>query len=168
LVQDEKFQHLEALHCIQTTLGLFRSFDGRHFEVMFRISSTRFRCIMEWCYSAIRLPDTIDAAGSKVVLSKPGSCSLKSLAWVGVHCFGDYFQMSPEQARKCCTMFDTTMKASTRRRVPSTSNCSRQQGRSPISIRPFTESLVCSDLDCLHTTWKNCPKAWRFFRWKEG
>jgi hypothetical protein len=105
------FKHDEARACVMRDyLGPERLFNGREFEIMFRISRSRFERLLQDIGSS-DIPfyrNIIDGLGRvgaslEVRLLLP----LKTMAYgVGHHTFRDYFQMSTTMTRKCCVEFD--------------------------------------------------------------
>ena len=169
------YYHAEALHCIKRDhLGepnnpLMPVFNSRQFDLMFRISRTRFQCLME----------DIAATGNTFYLNQVDAkkknfeakllLQLKTLDYgVAAHAFCDYFQMSPGFARSCCREFDKAVMDVYQKeylRLPT-----------PADLKAITKlhktvhkvDGMFGSLDCSHTTWKNCPKAWQgSFRGKE-
>ncbi|KAG7366472.1 plant transposon protein [Nitzschia inconspicua] len=86
---------------------------------------------------------------------------IKTLAYgVPPHTFIDYFQMSPEYARECCRQFDIAVKiiyAQEYLRLPTSDDL-----RSILQLHRHVHQVdgLFGSLDCSHTIWKNCPKAW--------
>jgi hypothetical protein len=77
------------------------------------------------------------------------------------HTFTDYFQMSRVHARDCCLEFDKAicqlyvgeyMRAPTANDLKNISKLHK--------IKHGVPGMFGS-LDCMHTHWKNCPKAWQ-------
>lgn len=78
------------------------------------------------------------------------------------HCFRDYFQMSKQFARDCCFEFDAAI-------------MKRRHQQEHLRMPTPEDSVVIvklhqarhivpgmfGSLDCVHTFWKNCPKAWQ-------
>lgn len=86
---------------------------------------------------------------------------LKTLAYgVPAHTFIDYFQMSKEFARSCCIEFDKAIRRCYEHmylKLPTALDLKRICAlHKNVHI---VDGLVGS-LDCCHTFWKNCPKAW--------
>lgn len=140
-------------------------FDGREFDTMFRISKPRFQRLMEDIAAdgVSFYLNTIDAAG------KQGSSfearlllPLKTMAYgVGYHMLRDHFQMSSTQARKCCVMFDRTIK-----RIYENEYLRLPTKRDIKAIEALHKAVhnfpgMFGSLDCMHTQWKNCPTAWQ-------
>ena len=132
------------------------------FKKMFRISRTRFQVMMEDIMAKnIKFYQknnrTIQASlEAKLLLP------LKSLAYgVPPHAFMDYFQMSAQYARDCCKQFHKAIKLvymDEYLRLPT-----------PSDLKAITKAHkaihgvdgLMGSLDCTHTYWKNCPKAWQ-------
>jgi hypothetical protein len=86
-------------------------------------------------------------------LAKGGRVGGKSSEYgVPPHTFTDYFQMSEGLAAKCCNEFAAIMKQLYDKeylRIPDTTDMKR------------IINGMFGLLDCMHTGWKNCPKAWQ-------
>ena len=160
------YKHSEALHCIKRDYtGPTPIFNDKQFDMMFRISKTRFQCIME-DFGAAGLKyylNTTDAAGKEGASFEARLLlPLKTLAYgVAPHTFCDYFQMSPGFARDCCKKFDKSMlevyqKEYLRLPTPEDLKAIYKLHKSVHKVDGMFGSL-----DCCHTTWKNCPKAWQ-------
>jgi hypothetical protein len=164
------FHHQDALHCIRRDyLGLAGDpktpLLGKEFALMFRISRGRFQLMMEHVMAA-EIPfysgnvsangDTVASLEARLLLP------LKSLAYgVPPHTFIDYFQMSPPLARVCCIEFDRMIKriyANKFLKLPSA-----QEVKSIVNLHKKVHGVdgMIGSLDCSHTIWKNCPKAWQ-------
>jgi len=153
-------------------LGPTPLFDGKEFEVMFRISRPRFQRLMEDIAATGDLfyLRNVDAWG------KVGACfeaklllPLKTMAYgVPPHCFRDYFQMSQTLARECCVNFDIKIRQiyeTEYLRCPSAEDLKRINTLHK-SVHNFDGMF--GSLDCMHTYWKNCPIAWQgSFKGKE-
>jgi hypothetical protein len=98
---------------------------------------------------------------------KRGSCleakvllPLKNFAFgVPPHTFTEYFQMSEGLAAKCCNEFAVITKQIYDKeylRIPDTTDL-----KSIIILhkRHHQVNGIFGSLDCMHTGWKNCPKA---------
>jgi len=170
------FRHQEALSCIQrdylgvpgdVTTPLF----GVEFEWMFRMTRGRFQVLME----------DVMACDNKFYKSSPDDgvtrsslearllLPIKTLAYgVPPHAFIDYFQMSSPYARECCKQFDKVIKSLYQQeflRLPTVEDFK--------AITKLHKDIhhvdgLIGSLDCTHTYWKNCPKAWQqSFKGKE-
>jgi hypothetical protein len=164
-----KFRHLEALQCIKRDyLGIpgdpATPLLGADFKAMFRLSMARFQVIMEdiqasGCpfYQKSKNLHEHDQASFEAKLLLP----IKTLAYgVPSHTFTDYFQMSKEYARECCKQFDVVMKkvyAQQYLRLPTADDV-----KSIVQLHKEVHQVdgLLGCLDCSHTLWKNCPKAW--------
>ena len=162
------FRHNEALSCIRrdylatngdTTTPLFVA----DFKLMFRVSRGRFQVLMEdvmrsnYSFYKSSHMDGFQRSSIEARLLLP----LKTLAYgVPHHTFIDYFQMSDPYARDCCLHFCKVIKL-----IYSSEylRCPTQQDMKMITklhkAVHHTDGLFGS-LDCTHTLWKNCPKAW--------
>ncbi|KAG7356449.1 plant transposon protein [Nitzschia inconspicua] len=87
---------------------------------------------------------------------------LKTLAYgVPPHTFIDFFQMSKEMARDCCRAFDRaiqTLYMEEYLRVPTVEDL---KGINKLHQHRYGVAGMIGSLDCSHTYWKNCPKAWQ-------
>ena len=163
------WRHAEALHCINRDhLGILGDprtpLAGIEFTDHFRISRTRFRLIMEdvrnrgipfyQCNVAV---DGAKGASLEARLLLP----LKTLAYgVPAHTFQDYFQMSKSLCSSCCAHFDeaiATIYKEEYMRVPTAKDVA---GIFKLHKKKHKVNGVFGSLDCMHTFWKNCPKAW--------
>jgi len=88
--------------------------------------------------------------------------AIKTLAYgLPAHAFMDYFQMSNEFARQNCKEFDKVISLLYKEeflRLPTKQDLN--------AIIALHKKVVGVDgcfgcLDCTHTYWKNCPKAWQ-------
>ena len=168
--QRRQFKSDRALECIhQDYLGVAgdpaTALFASDFQRMFRISRQRFQVFMEdimaknikfYMVKKNRLPYQQSSLEAKLLLP------LKSLAYgVPPHTFMDYFQMSRAHANDCCKQFDkaiTLLYTKEYLRVPSAADLK--------AITNLHKSIhgvdgLLGSLDCTHTYWKNCPKAWQ-------
>jgi hypothetical protein len=160
-----EFKHGEALSCINRDyLGPSPLF-GKEFDLMFRVSRSRFQKLLEDVGnsgSAFHLAkkDAFDreVASMEARLLLP----LKTLAYgVPPHCFCDYFQMSRNFARQCCLEFDKIIHSLYNAeflRLPSQEDL---KNISNLHKHVHGVNGMFGSLDCMHTYWKNCPKAWQ-------
>lgn len=164
-----KFRHGDARHCINRDyLGirgdLATPLLGAEFKAMFRVSRSRFQVLLEDIgaseirfYQKKKNLDVDEQASLEAKLLLP----IKTLAYgVPPHTFIDYFQMSPEYARECCRQFDIAVKkiyAQEYLRLPTSDDL-----RSILQLHRHVHQVdgLFGSLDCSHTIWKNCPKAW--------
>lgn len=163
-----EFRHNEALQCIHRDyLGVVGDPStpllGSEFKLMFRLSRGRFQVLME-DIKASNYPffmssdqDGISRSSIEARLLLP----LKTLAYgVPPHTFIDYFQMSPQYASDCCKHFCKAVKLVYQKEFL---RCPTKTDMNKITklhkVVHDTEGLFGS-LDCTHTFWKNCPKAW--------
>ena len=141
---------------------------GAEFPLQFRVTRGRFQRMMEQVQAA-----NLVFFVSKVQRNKAGQlCGpsfesrlllpLKTLCYgVPPHCFIDYFQMSPQFARECCREFDKAIHElyfDRFLRLPTP-----QDLKSICSLYKSVHGVdgLIGSLDCSHTHWKNCPKAWQ-------
>lgn len=157
----------QALYCIRRDyIGPTPQFNDRQFEVMFRISRSRFDRLRNDVGNSgdpFYVCPNVNAAG------KPGMSleaklllPLKTLAYgVPPHVFSDYFQMSFTHARKSYHKFNDTVTkiyAEEYLRAPDAEDLK--------NIFDFHELKhgkpgMLGSLDCSHSPWKNCPVAWQ-------
>jgi hypothetical protein len=87
---------------------------------------------------------------------------LRVLAYgVAVHTFNDYFQMSVSLARECVGRFNVKMVKIFKPeflRLPTAEDL-----KEVTSLHRAVHGVdgMLGSLDCMHTHWKNCPKAWQ-------
>lgn len=176
-----RWRHEDALYCIQRDyLGIPGDpstplMKGDQFVTHFRIKKERFLKIMdhvangEYRFYKYCLPgDTKN--GTCASLEARLLLPLKSIAYgVPTHTFQDYFQMSKTLASDCGKYFDTTIKSLYEEeflRIPTPEDL-----RSLLALHMHEHKVdgMFGSLDCMHTHWKNCPKAWQGqFQGKEG
>ena len=168
--QKALFRHREAFYCIQRdyfgipgdlTTPIFKD---RTFEMMLRLSRSRVQRIFEDIMNTNPHPfyaNSTDAAGKKgASLEAKVVLPLKALAYgVPPHAYTDYFQMSKGIAAKSCDEFAATMKRlydEEYLRVPDSTNL-----KMIIILHKEHHRVngMFGSLDCMHTRWKNCPKA---------
>ena len=164
--QRRDFRHREAHNCIMCDhLGPKPLFNGREFEMMFRVSRTRFQCMIEDFgnsdhpfYSGKKDCFGRDSASLEARLLLPLKCLAHG---VPPHCFMDYFSMSSTLAKDCCNNSTDMMvelyikeflRAPTKADLKSTLRLHKHKHR---NIDGMTGSL-----DCMHTYWDKCPVAW--------
>jgi hypothetical protein len=163
--QRRQFKHGEALSCINRDyLGPDPLF-GKEFDLMFRISRQRFQKLLEDVgnSSAKFYLEKRDALNREVASMEARLLlPLKTLAYgVAHHCFCDYFQMSRNFARKCCMELDKVLKslyAEEFLRLPT-----KEDLKNISNLHKSVHGVygMFGSLDCMHTYWKNCPKAWQ-------
>jgi Plant transposon protein len=164
------FRPMEALYAINRDyLGIVGDLTtplfGAEFKLMFRLSKTRFQLLMEDVMARNlphfqpkkNVPPTQQSSlEAKLLLP------LKCLAYgVPPHAFIDYFQMSRPYARVCCIEFDKAIKLIYMKewmRLPTASDL-----KSILLLHKTVHGVegMVGSLDCSHTYWKNCPKAWQ-------
>ena len=162
------FDHTRGIECIRHDyLDPRPQFKDKYFEIMFRISSSRFQRIMDDIGGRADLPfyqvRDVNSCGHKTASMEARLLlPLKCLAYgVPPHTFTDYFQMSRTLARKCTMMFDDAMSKVYMKeylRHPTATDL-----LSIVTLHKHVHGVdgmfVC--LDCMHTVWKNCPYAWK-------
>jgi Plant transposon protein. len=160
------FRHGEAFNCIlRDYLGQEALFSGKNFEMMFRLSRSRVQRLLEDIGNA-QIPffiNTVDAAGNQgASIEARVLLPLKTYAYgVPPHTFTDYFQMSVDLAKECCRNFDRAVKdlyADEYLRLPTA-----QDIKNVTRLHEAKHGIpgMFGSLDCMHTPWKNCPKAWQ-------
>jgi hypothetical protein len=164
-----KFDHNRALMCLmndymhpESPLG-----DGG-FKRVFRLTKARFQ----------QISDDIQATGNPFFFSTDNDnilpnanqastlakllLPLKCLAYgISTTGFEDYFQMSYTLSNACRDEFDKAMvklytEEYIRRPTPEDLKAIDKLHYHRHGVRGMYGSL-----DCMHTTWKNCPKAWQ-------
>ena len=133
---------------------------------MFRLSRTRVQRIFEDVMNShhpFYASCQSDAAGKKgASLEAKILLPLKTCAYgTAEHAFSDYFQMSAALASKCCEEFAIMMRqvyGEEYLRIPDENDIKNitQLHHEVHGVRGMFGSL-----DCMHTRWKNCPKAWQ-------
>jgi hypothetical protein len=94
-------------------------------------------------------------------LARKGRLSKQKSYGTADHAFSDYFQMSAALASKCCEEFASMM-----RRVYNEEYLRVPDENDIKSITQLHHEVhgvwgMFGSLDCMHTRWKNCPKAWQ-------
>ncbi|KAG7350703.1 plant transposon protein [Nitzschia inconspicua] len=161
------FGHQLALEAIQRNfLQPVSPLLGKEFPLMFRISRGRFQVLLEDVMNTPELvfyhkspgPFGRPIASVQAILLLP----LKTLAYgVPPHTFIDFFQMSKEMARDCCRAFDRAIQTLDMKeylRVPTVEDL---KGINKLHQHRHGVLQMTGSLDCSHTYWKNCPKAWQ-------
>lgn len=135
------------------------------FVAMFRISRARFEHLMTSVmglniafYQHVHNRHGRKSSSIEARLLLP----LKTLAHgVGTHVFMDYFQMSPQLASECCRQFDNALwmcYAGDFLRLPTANDLFRIE---KLHKAVHGVNGMFGSIDCTHTYWKNCPKAWQ-------
>jgi hypothetical protein len=165
-----KFCSGEALHCIKRDFTGYPGnpdtpLMGAEFKLIFRISRQRFQVMMEdvmakkipfYKVKVNRMPYEQASLEAKLLLP------LKTLSYgVPAHTFMDYFQMSRTFCKTCCKEFDKAMKLTYMDeycRLPTAADL-----KSITNLHKAIHGVdgIVGSLDCTHTYWKNCPKAWQ-------
>ena len=169
----KNFQHVNTLDRLKHDyIGPEPLFDGKEFDLMFRISRSRFERLIQDIGNHqhpfyAEIPDCV--GNQPVSMHAKLLLPLKTMAYgVPPHCFCDYFQMSRTMARECCIMFDRVVNEIYQEeylRYPTTQDL--------LSLNNLHKSVhhfdgMLGSLDCMHTYWKNCPVGWQgSYRGKE-
>ena len=165
-----KFKSNEALQAINRDyMGIPGQPDtplfGAEFKLMFRLSKARFQKLMEDVMGAniqFFMPKKNLHATEQSSIEAKLLLPLKCLAYgVPPHTFIDYFQMSRPYARKCCLQFDIAVKSIYMKeflRLPTATDL-----KAILALHKTIHGVegMVGSLDCSHTYWKNCPKAWQ-------
>jgi hypothetical protein len=170
----KKFKPLDAVYCINRDyLGPSPLFDDTGFVEQFRISRGRFQRLMEDVakapfevssfFIAPKNPEKEASFEAKLLLP------LKTLAYgVPHHTFRDYFSMSKTNSRECCKQFDVAIYSVYKEeylRKPT-----KEDLKAIVKLHKNVHKVdgMMGSLDCSHTVWHKCPKAWQgSFKGKE-
>ena len=161
-----KYDHERASYCIRSDyLGPIPRFDGKEFQIIFRISRARFERLRS---DVGNLNDPFYCKIVDATNKKGASCEarlllpLKTMAYgVPPHCFRDYFQMSKSLAKTCVHHFWKTIKRIYQTeylRVPTSADL---KNLSALHKSVHGVDGMFGSLDCMHTWWKNCPAGWK-------
>jgi hypothetical protein len=140
-------------------------FKDRNFEMMFRLSRSRVQRIFEDDMQVNHpfYTSNVDATGKMgASLEAKVLSPLKTFACgVAPHAFSDYFQMSKPLAGKCCDKFSDIMQqlySEEYLRIPDECDI---KDITNLHKKVHGVQGMLALLDCMHTGWKNCPKAWQ-------
>ena len=169
----KEFQHKDTMERLQHDyLGPEPLFDGKQFEVMFRISKYRFERLMQDIGNSqnpffLEFPDCV--GNIPVSMQAKLLLPLKTMAYgVPPHCFCDYFRMSRTMARECCIMFDKVVKNLYEQEYLRYPTAEDLLGVCGLHKSVHGMDGMLGSLDCMHTYWKNCPVGWQgSYRGKE-
>lgn len=144
--------------------AIWRDFLGpqpscKEFSHIYRVSKTRFQRMLEdFGNSDIKFYHPKYGASLEVRLLLP----LKCLAFAeGAHQSTSYFQVSRTFSRECSFQFDEAFKVlylAEYLRIPDASDL---REISLMHEKKHGVPGMFGSLDCWHTEWKNCPKAWQ-------
>lgn len=161
--KSRKFCYREALKCLERDyLGPVPKFDMKEFQAMFRISRPRFQKLMQ---DVMKIPDNkyySNNSWKRASLEAKLLLPIKVLAFgVANHCFNDYLQMSVTASRICIKQFHIMLKKLYEHeflRLPTKNDI-----KSIVALHQDVHKIsgMFGSLDCMHTYWKNCPKAWQ-------
>mmetsp|Transcript_15031 Transcript_15031/g.32775 ORF Transcript_15031/g.32775 Transcript_15031/m.32775 type:complete len:486 (+) Transcript_15031:39-1496(+) len=160
-----KFDHAGCLRDLHRDYLGPNPLFGAEFELMFRVSRPRFELMLQDFgnsgipfYRAKPSANKVPVASLEARLLLP----LKTLAYrVSCHAFMDYFQVSQQFARDCCTHFDQALKQLYEKDflgVPTAAEC-----RAIHSLNFAAHGIpgMFGSLDCSQTFWNRCPTAWK-------
>ena len=163
-----QFRHQETWSCLQYDyLGPKPLFNGREFETMFRVSRSRFQCLMEDIGNSGR--EFYSRAG-KDCFGRPAASleaklllPLKCLACgVPGHCFMDCFSMSSTMAKDCCNEFhDAIVELHLKEHLRSPTQEDLKNTLKLHKVKHRNVDGMIGSLNCMHTHWDKCPVAWQ-------
>ncbi len=160
-----KFNHKRAKAAIYEDYLYVDSLYGSEFKPIFRISHAQFQCIMTSIMNCPELAFYQDLRGRK---GKTSCClegmllyPIKTLAFgVPYSAFVDYFQILVQFGMKLCQEFDQAIKAIYLREYLRVNNDVDLKRINKLHREVHGVDGMLGSLDCTHTIWKNCPKAW--------
>ena len=159
------FNHDQALQCIMRDyLGPIPLFTGKDFQVMFRISRSRFEQIAQDILRDFPFfRDSVDCTGmEKASVQAKILLPLKTLAYgVPPHTFCDYFQMSYSLARSCLVAFEDAIVCLYQKEFLRLPDMADIQAIVALHRAKHHVNGMFGSLDCMHVFWKNCPVAWQ-------
>ena len=164
------FDSQAAFNCITRDYLGANALYGKDFICFFRLSRTRVQKLMEdFGALATRTTNSFYKSFRQNSFGHQGASlevkvllPLKAIAFgVAPHAFSDYFQVSIPMARECHRQFLATIKllyADEYLRLPD-----KQDLRNVLSLHQSVHGVpgMVGSLDCMQTTWKNCPVAWQ-------
>ena len=161
------FRHQQVREILQYDyLGPKPLFNGREFDNVFRVSRSRFQCLLEDFgnsntpfYSGSKDCFSNDVPSLEAKLLLP----LKCMAFgVPPHAFMDYFSMSKTQAKDCWNNFhkiciklhqEEYLRGPTKSDLKGTLDLHKAKHRGVDGM--------FGGLDCMHTHWDKCPVGWQ-------
>jgi hypothetical protein len=163
------FFHADALRCIGRDftglIGYPRTpLHGSQFKLFLGLSRGRFQVLMEdltasnYWFFKVSDNDGFSRTSIEARLLLP----LKTLAYgVPSRTFIDYFQMSPQYASSCCKHFYKAVKLVYQNEF--LRHHTKDDMKKIIRLHKVVHGVdgLMGSLDCTHTFWKNCPKAWQ-------
>jgi len=161
-----KFDYERADQCIQQDyLGPVPRFNEDGFKLSFCVSRSR----------AARIMNDIGNSGNSFFkkLNNAAGCSgtslqakvliaMKTFAFgVPAHAFIDYFQMSKQLAIKCVEEYSNVVSDLYKDEYLRSPTSSDLQKINNLHSKVHGVEGMLGSLDCMHSRWKNCPKAWQ-------
>jgi Plant transposon protein len=131
------------------------------FKRVYRISKERFQAI----HHDIEVSGNTFFFNNRDVGVPPAACMLlpiQCLAFgVSPIAFANFYQVSPQLARQCCVEFDKAMRHLYVQEYIQMPTPEDLQQITTLHEHKHGFRGMLGSLDCMHTTWKNCPMAWK-------